>query len=647
MDMLSAATEKPTLQSHSPGSDEQRAGDQQAEPASASPTREDSNIASEGADLNARPSTPPTIQSTPFNRTTLSSTDMEMLVPRLAELERQGAGQHISVPLIDITLGDIQNAVNRNDDNWQYTSIRYEAGRKDEGYTMIYVSENKPAIDWAGFTAGLKRPTNEEARDILEQIPRNPPQGDIAYYVGHMDIASDKSLDPGPSITDNPDLKDLHTPHHHIGGPFSATRTHWEDLTQVEETSTGPVYHGLRSFNEVYYGPGFKIWLLIKKYHIAKFDAFIKANWQCNECDNAASHHCLLFAPSRLDREDIHYDIAVVGRGEALWTLPGQQHAIVNVGYCAARSINFLHPGDRVDFKKVTACSEDGMFAIGKKYGNITAAPLVMTRRNHKRKAQQEHHKAYSKRITRTNTACKRELIEIENKLAAIRYRPIQIDRGNPSNAELNVYKKVAAVRSTVAIEQFIKLLEEWKEERSAIYIDETQDPLNKAVARVKIIAGKAMLSKFRLRLAQTELARESDKAKGPSQINHKEGFLEQLAADHQMGKAELKNHIQEGGQWNTVCASNDGLLPFIFLNANNAFAIKKMEWESLSRRSDEAREEARAFHELLNDDYTRNLCVSGKVFQEMVSGKETEVSVDELLKKFRTCLVSWSCSSN
>ncbi|KAF4414910.1 hypothetical protein FACUT_13857 [Fusarium acutatum] len=609
MDMLAAAAE----QGHSPGSgDEQRTSDQQRESPSAGPPDKRSDTAS----------TPPAIQFTPSNgarsslppTTVLTPADMERLVPKLAEMERDGETQHFSVPRRNVDLAHMKEMVKTTDERWQTTSTRYVPGPKGMGYASIYVSDRRPPIHWEGFTTQCQRPTIPEIVEIFEKFALDPPQEDIPYYTGNLDILPEERLDPGPEITGNPELKDLHVPYHHIGGHGSGNRIHREDFITF------------RSYNEVYFGTGYKLWLAIEEDHIAKFNAFVKANWNCNECDLFVSHQCLLLAPSTLDEAGIRYIVAAVGCGEAFYTLPGQPHAIINFGHCAAHSINYIPPGEKIDLSEVTTCTDDGMYAVGKKYGQTTASVQELAQTN-KRKAHQQLSQVAPKK-TRACTAPQRELVEIEQGLAEIHYRPIQIDHQHPSAAELNVYKQVAAVRSTIAIQQFITLVQDWKNEEAPLHIDKSQDNLDQSVESVKFFEGRTKLSKFGLRLTQRKLAREADMVKGPIQKQLKPGFLDQLAADHCMTKDRLKDHIQEGRKWNFICQSHDGLLPFILLDSKNPFGIKKQNWTNLYH--EDFTKEAIAFRSLLDDKYIKNLCEAGRIFEERVLEKIFNGSVSD-----------------
>ncbi|KAF5969172.1 hypothetical protein FCOIX_11023 [Fusarium coicis] len=611
MDLLAAAAE----QGHSPGSgDEQSIGDQQTESPSANPPDKRSDTAS----------APPAIQFTssngsrscpPATTLTLTPADMERLVSKLGEMERDGDTQHFSVPRRNVDLAYLQERV-KTTDEWQTTSTCYAPGPKGKGYASIYASNSRPPIDWEGFTAKCPRPTIPEIEEFFEKFALNPPKGDIPYYTGNLDILPGQRLDPGAEITGNPELVDLHKPYHHIGGHGSGNRMHREDLIEF------------RSYNEVYIGTGFKLLLGVDEDDIDKCDAFIKANWDCNECDQFLSHQSLLLAPSRLREAGIRYFVAAVGCGEAFYTLPRQQHTIINFGSCAAHSINYVPPGEKIDFSKATMCTDDGMYPIGKKYGLQTTASLQEMAQANKRKAPKQLSQVARRKLTRTDTAPKRELEEIEQGLAEIHYRPIQIDREHPSATELNVYRQVAAVRSTMAIQQFITLVKDWKHEEATFDINKAQDKLNQSVESVKFFERKTNLSKFGLRLTQIKLAREADMAKGPIEKQLKPGFLDQLAASHGMTKDRLKDHIQEGRQWTFVCESHDGLLPFILLDSKNPFRIKKQDWTNLCQKGNKA--DADAFRSLLDDEYTRNLCEAGRIFQGRVLEKIFNGSVSD-----------------
>ncbi|KAF5675744.1 hypothetical protein FDENT_9665 [Fusarium denticulatum] len=569
---------------------------------------------------------------------TLSLADKARLISKIQELEAQGRGQHISIPPVGVDMEDIKRSIGTG--KWRCKTCEY-VGQKGGGYASIYAGKpkNQPFIDWSAFTAEFKRPTTEEAKAVFESTARNPPKGKIPYYIGHADILSGQALDPGPLITGNSDLKDIHTNYHHIGGHLSGNRIHCEDFTYLDETDEGPVWRGLRSFNEVYIGTGYKLWLLVAKRHIAKFDAFVRKTWQCRECIGGVAHRCLFLAPSSLEKAGIDFHIYVVGRGEAVWTLPGQQHSIINVGHCAARSMNFLYPGESIDFKKLAHCLDCDQHPLSIQYGT----PLVSTEPDRKRKQHQAQSHLPLKK-TRNETAPQRELVKIKEALQAanLTYRPIAIDDENPSVAEVNVYKPVAAVRSTLAIEQFVEVVRQCRDPEIKTQLIQARSSLDGAVELIKAADDHTKAPKLRVRLGQLNLSQQAEKGKTGSQTNHKAGFLDEFAAKHGLTRPRLKHHLQEGRKWTSLCTSHDGLLPFIFLKSETALGITKEDWMTATRD-----ENNKAFHKLLDDNYTKNLCIAGKALERLLFGELVKFlwekngldldahNIDELLKEY------------
>ncbi|RBR26537.1 uncharacterized protein FIESC28_00654 [Fusarium coffeatum] len=335
--------------------------------------------------------------------------------------------------------------------------------------------------------------------------------------------------------------------------------------------------------------------------------------YQCGNATNATkelgtSAFCLLL--SLLDKKDIDFIIAVVGRGEAFWTASVQQHQIVNLGYSAARSINFSHPEDERDIAKAVRCPDCVMFKPGKESGApVVPPPQSESRRasstgikpKRKRQTNQGSLGAPPRKATRTGTAPQRELEEVKCMLEGLQYHPPNIDPRSLTGVEVGVYKLVASVQSTMAIQQFQQLVYHWREQqsRATLSIDSTGSALDNVMASIR-------------------LAEEVEKAKGPIQQRADLKFLHDLASRKNMTKEEVKRHLRDGKQWSKLCESV-GLLAFIPLDSNNAFGIKKEEWIELSLERRTA--SMKAFPNLLNNGYMKNILVAGKVLVEMVSG--------------------------
>ncbi|KAL6913375.1 hypothetical protein FSST1_011135 [Fusarium sambucinum] len=310
----------------------------------------------------------PQLQSTSCRPTSRSSENDDATAPlydlnkrlisKLAYMDRCRAPQKMTVLKFDVDFAEIQSHV-RIDNDWQYTSIRYKSGPKGKGYAMAYISNDKPKpeLDLPVLTAAVKRPSAAKAEEVFEDTINNPPAGNIPYFTGHAKLIPISQLDPGERITGDPTLTDLHCQYNHIGAHLSANRIHCEDMTY----SVGRKHYGFRSFNEVYAGTGFKLWLLIKPHHITKFNDFFAKTFKCGTCNQKVGHKSVLIAPSRLKNEGIEYTIEVIGRGEAFRTLPGQPHQVINFGACAARSINYLHDDDIFEPENVDYCCECGI----------------------------------------------------------------------------------------------------------------------------------------------------------------------------------------------------------------------------------------------------------------------------------------------
>ncbi|KAM6512243.1 hypothetical protein FSOLCH5_009962 [Fusarium solani] len=425
----------------------------------------------------SRVSTPNTHHTSPDSppMTRLSSAGMgDMLVTALAKATEQEAVRTFSVPLVDIDLRRLQDSVNMR--GLQTTTVRYEHAPEGKGYVRVIASQDKPHFDWSAFSMVIKRPTIEEARDIIENAIQNPPLGDISYLMGHSP-ALDRCFEPlvpGPAILDNPDLHDLHSQYHHIGNHLSANRFHWEDMTSNPATGS---FSGFRSYNEVYFGPGFKLWYSIAMHHTEKFNDLIRKISKCNDCNQAIGHQNLLVAPTTLDKEGIEYNIDVVGRGQARRTKPGEIHSILNYGACAARSINDMSPEDKLVIETLKYCKKCGLNGAYEKYGAQLVAPpgpmasartpLVSEAPKAPRAPRAPKRPATKQAGPGINTRARTEKSEKlgEQISAAKKADPLcsipAVDLYHPSPLQTEVLVRAASIRSKLAVDQLVVLTRE------------------------------------------------------------------------------------------------------------------------------------------------------------------------------------------
>ncbi|KAK7417577.1 hypothetical protein QQZ08_011582 [Neonectria magnoliae] len=554
----------------------------------------------------------------------LTPSDMgEQLISVLGEMPGCDDGiVHFAVPAEDLSLASLQAGV--DEDGLQYRAIEYQASPKPEGYTRVWLSDQEAKLDWTAFSEAVKRPTIEEARNIIGDTIQSPPAGPIAYLTGHANIPFRYPLNPGPIIQNEPGLADLHTVYHHIGGNRSANRMHQEDLTIQDQSNLQITYHGFRSYNEVYAGPGYKLRYYIQMHHTPKFIDFFKKQWKSTDCRQILGHQSLLIAPSRLEKEGIDYGISIVGRGEGIVTAPGLIHGIYNLGPNAARSMNYLLPRDKIFTEGLPYCSDCGLAAFLEKRGGKQVPPLAKIRTSASKWQRRPNSQVSKVRQTRACAATKRVLDGLERgireKDPSCRMPRIDPESLSKNSPVLRVLVRVASIRGLPAIRAFIDLVSEWRNPQNMAMSDSNteEDLLLQHGRRLTATAQNSYLAKFRLRYAQACLAREVDKDKQRHGKGRYSGVT-RLAKQLEMEVDCLNRHIEDGRLWNTICGPYDGLLPFISLDMKqHDFHIKKSDWKEL--RYDKDKTLLPAFHGLLDDGYTNDLCQAGKVFQDIVT---------------------------
>lgn len=172
--------------------------------------------------------------------------------------------------------------------------------------------------DWDRFVQLIERPSIEEAATIFETTTKHPPTEPCPYLIGYFDYDKLAPLDPGPAITCKQYLGDIHACYHHIA---TTSRVAAEDMTYRENVDGKTISPGLRSYNEVYFGIGFRLWLKIAEHHLTKFDNWLQKTWSeyANKCNRRLDHQNLMIPPSVLSFNDISFKITVIGIGEAEW----------------------------------------------------------------------------------------------------------------------------------------------------------------------------------------------------------------------------------------------------------------------------------------------------------------------------------------
>ncbi|KAI8663481.1 JmjC domain-containing protein [Fusarium keratoplasticum] len=585
---------------------------------------------------------------------TLSEADMgEGLVEALERIIKRDDSMHkISVPNLPVDLDLIKAAVKAElsapNPDWQFTANRFVPGPKGEGYMRAYISKRQSHFAFPDFPDKVVIPTEEEARKWLDDYFDNPPKGIVPYFTGHLDLPYGDLLNPGTTLLDNPKLLDLHRPYWHIGGDKSANRFHIEDYSCSEDESPC----GLRSANLVL--EGVKLWTAIKVHHTKKFEAFVAKNWDCNECSQHVGHQSLLISPLILEREGIDFEIKVQGRGELMLTGRSQYHMVVNMGSNIAISMNHLQRGDRLKSTALRQCVKCGVLddtvtrvpppksseprtplpSIPNPPPEQSEARSPLPTLLGKRPRTDQQGTQTSGRETRADTAARRKLNALEEEIRKRdpACRIPRVPRDSDSTPPEKVFKAAASVQSSLAVKQFISLVDEWRRRDEHMFLSgDTRDILLQHGKRLAAAIGKSSLSKFLYRYAQACVARELDmQMKKRGSIRRSKEDTERLAQQLGMETEELKAHLEDGRIWNSICGpEDDGLLPFLLLESKWPFKeerkedcplyVKKKEWKSLVR-------DVQVFHSLLDVEYVKKLRQVGRAFEEMISTGSEQV---------------------
>lgn len=200
----------------------------------------------------------------------------------------------------------------------------------------------------------VTKPSGEDTEQYLEELSKNPPKNPIPYYVGPLagPLAEKLQSDfpSGKEVCQLGDVPGVSTLYGHIGGKGSGTAFHCEDAN-------------LRSYNLALIG--WKIWIMIKVDHTAKFEALIRRLTKTKDtCDQFVRHTSILIPPSKLRAENIDFDIICAGPGEMVLTQPRQYHAVINFTDTVAIATNFVLPGENPIPETLSVCPEDGFYGL-------------------------------------------------------------------------------------------------------------------------------------------------------------------------------------------------------------------------------------------------------------------------------------------
>lgn len=551
-----------------------------------------------------------------------SSDHGKKLMPALARLVRQPGFQNIVyVPKANIDFATFENELSMKDADC--TSTIYVAGL--EGTTHLFADKNKRGFKWPTFTTFPTRPTYDEMENFLEASIRQPPANAVPYFCGASPSSIDAVLHPGEQLSEFKSLTIANTQYYHIGGRGSATAFHREDA-------------GFWSLNQVDFG--WKIWIVIPIQYTAIFERFIKNTWETCECDQFVRHASLLITPSRLLKEGIKPDIRCTGPGEMFITQPGQYHAVVNFSASFSRSINALLPDEPLFPKQVTVCEDCGLFPLHRAHGFRTVAAVKPQRKaegsqTHKRKLAEEavKTKCSKRQKGRSGVPLAAERMSRAKNPYVSDTQKVSGDHVNedsrcklpfitPSNMTFTkVDKLAAAVRSRIAIRQFVALVEAWRAQGIQEMGPMSQDPTLRIEQRVKLLKASvnhSALAKLVVRVNQLRLYQDIEASK-LGRLRADTAYIRKLCASVGWQKHHLDYHRLRGKKWAKICGNSyEGLLCFIVLTGGQQFDITCENYLCLSSENSELEE----FHRLVDNPYTLAICSAGQAFQEALAGE-------------------------
>ncbi|KAL6353684.1 hypothetical protein LRP88_12997 [Fusarium phalaenopsidis] len=602
---------------------------------------------SRGSDTTENTS-PPTTSDTPLtspdapapdspSKFTISAADMgEGLVQVLHKyMSDPDFDNKVFVPLPGIDPAEIQKGLDVDYTHCRHTGVRFKAGPKGEGYANVFALEGRCRLDWSKFCSEpVREPTVEEAEEFLNRFIDNPPDHSIPYIIGHLkNTPFNEALNPGPAILGNPDLKDLHSEYHHIGLDGSANRFHQEDGTWEDEADGS--HHGLCSYNEVYYG--YKLWTVVEVHHISKCRNWARAKWNLTKCSEGLSHQCVLIAPATLKRAGIDYKIMVGKPGEAIVTLAGQQHGIVNYGPCVSRSMNFADREGEIQFQKVVYCKKDNMAPVYALHGarcidlprttlpSAAPAKKKSTKRGRgdwadavsaDKKAKTEQ--VNGKETPRVTLESLQELVDkfrAENllcKVPTLRAGQLPTER---------VLRLACAMSSRLAIQQFHLMVQSWN--RKACLREDVplpgEDPISRIQHRVLLVdkyASMDTLCKYLVRQSQFSLVKEVE-ADRQGRMRNDSSFIKQVLQRTHWTQKNYEHHCSKGKQWIAICDRNEGILPFLH-HYTEPFKISPTQCLNLSE------DELSSLASLLDNHVSKALLKAGVAFQQAVEGSRS-----------------------
>ncbi|WQF89383.1 Putative SET domain, JmjC domain, SET domain superfamily protein [Colletotrichum destructivum] len=479
------------------------------------------------------------------------------------------------------------------------------------------------------FSITPPKPSDEEVWNYLDRLAHAPPRGQIPYYVGPpLTSDFDLLLHPGSELSEFTDIEGVNSPYWHVGEGGSGTANHREDAD-------------LRSANIVVFG--WKLWILIRDYHTARFEEFVKRHWRTNRCAQFVRHLSLFISPTTLREARIDFTIHCAGPGDMVVTSPGQYHLVANFSTCFAVAINFLLPGETVIPANLAVCRQCGLFPLNHDHAGLRAVSCPLTDNDTEQPAvtespdisvvegtmlqpnQRQHElRPMTKRVKKTAalrpqkrpknhsipTPVNHELKEAAEQVKEV--DPLcKIPSFGAKSLSIEVFKLAAVIYSRRTISQFCSLVRSRRDIRTRTNF--SRDVFTRIGQRLSNISQSERRYHLELLCARLELSYFAqdieDSKQGRTRADPK--FIKEFLKQTKLTRDTFERLRAKGNKWNRLCKEYNGLLCLIVLDGKNPFCISPQNYLDLKEA------EVPIFEDLLNDLYIKSLCSAANAFQQ------------------------------
>lgn len=470
---------------------------------------------------------------------------------------------------------------------------------------------------------------SQSARKKLWEETFKHPLQDMQYVIG-APLFPDIELDPGHWLKQRDNIPGVNTTYSYLACGKTFTSMH-------EENVRLPSLNLLRS-------GGYKFWLVVKPADREKLECCMRREFQMATCSQALHHLSYLISPTKLDEWEISYSLPYTKPGEALVTLPGALHQVLNGSTNYAISINFSHSSSFTIPRDYIFCTDKcDPHAITEAHLQVREQqPLAEAHGN--KVARQSRQKLAVQPLARTQSNAIPNEIQscdpVPPKTAGTK-RKLPLYERPPKSRKVTpeIESLLKAVCGKGASLRVCALIHSWRDPSESLFKadkDITAVHLVQTIERLK-----TQLDGFLCRFLQVKLAEIIDNGKS-DRTRADSGVIDNLMEKLQWDKTKrhkLHYHLREGRQWKKIVGDFNGLLclmPSSLLDQQGTedLRISGRMYQDLSD------EDIRAFHILLeSNEFIQPMCQMGRTFQESIwTNKEVPLfrweSVDHKIER-------------